>query len=218
MVDQLIYIYIYIHGAFNKFPDFFVQAFKIVVIAIHLMRWLTNFYDFSFKWTATAAFGIHPTKAWLSQLENFKNAIWTLEEGYAIKFCFKLGKKCHAMKAGSTAMTQRPRDWVPSGIMLALSDLRKPDRANLPRNFWWSLFWQHWHDPHVLGSHWTDSQQGILCWGFKGVQQEIPSEEASTLQIGSVAFPPGQYTSPQLHPCHRLFDQDGHQDSSSPSL
>ena len=28
---------------------------------------------------------------------------------------------------------------------------------------------------------------GLLCWGFKGVQQEIPSE-ASTLQIGSVAF------------------------------
>ena len=48
---------------------------------------------------------------------------------------------------------------------------------------------------------------GLVCWGFKGVQEEIPSEEASTLQIGSVAFPPGQYTSPQLHPCHRLFDQ-----------
>ena len=31
---------------------------------------------------------------------------------------------------------------------------------------------------------------GLLCWGFKGVQEEIPSEEASTLQIGSVAFPP----------------------------
>ena len=59
---------------------------------------------------------------------------------------------------------------------------------------------------------------GLLCWGFKGVQEEIPSEEASTLQIGSVAFPPGQCTSPQLHLCHRLFDQDGHQDSSSPSL
>ena len=29
---------------------------------------------------------------------------------------------------------------------------------------------------------------GLLCWGFKGVQEEIPSEEASTLQIGSVAF------------------------------
>ena len=58
----------------------------------------------------------------------------------------------------------------------------------------------------------------VLCWGFKGIQEEIPSEEASTLQIGSVAFPPGQCTSPQLHPCHRLFDQGGHQDSSSPSL
>ena len=57
---------------------------------------------------------------------------------------------------------------------------------------------------------------GILWWCFKGVQQEIPREEASTLQIGSVAFPAGQCTSPQLHRCHRLFDQDGHQDSSPP--
>ena len=47
---------------------------------------------------------------------------------------------------------------------------------------------------------------GLICWGFKGVQEEIPWEEASTLQIGSVAFPPGQCTNPQLHPCHRLFD------------
>ena len=65
---------------------------------------------------------------------------------------------------------------------------------------------------------WLAKGLGLLCWGFKGVQKEIPSEEASTLQIGSVAFPPGQYTSPQLHPCHRLFDQDWHQDSSLPSL
>ena len=59
---------------------------------------------------------------------------------------------------------------------------------------------------------------GLICWGFKGVQEEIPREEVSTLQIGSVAFPPGQCTSPQLHPCHRQFDQDGHQDSSLLSL
>ena len=30
---------------------------------------------------------------------------------------------------------------------------------------------------------------GLLCWGFKRVQEEILSEETSTLQIGSVAFP-----------------------------
>ena len=59
---------------------------------------------------------------------------------------------------------------------------------------------------------------GLLCWGFKGVQEEIPSEEASILRIGSVAFPPGQCTSPQLHPCHRLFDQDGHHLPYSPDL
>ena len=44
---------------------------------------------------------------------------------------------------------------------------------------------------------------GLLFWGFKGVQEEIPSEEASTLQIGSVAFPRGQCTSPQQQRCHR---------------
>ena len=65
---------------------------------------------------------------------------------------------------------------------------------------------------------WLAKGLGLLCWGFKGVQQEIPSEEASTLQIGSVTFPAGQCTSPQLHPCHRLFDQDGHQDCFSASL
>ena len=37
---------------------------------------------------------------------------------------------------------------------------------------------------------------GYLFWGFKGVQEEIPREVACTIQIGSEAFPPGQYTSP----------------------
>ena len=64
---------------------------------------------------------------------------------------------------------------------------------------------------------WLAKRLGLLCWGFKGVQEEIPSEEVSTLQIGSVAIPPGQCTSPQLYLSHRLFDQDGHQDNSSVS-
>ena len=59
---------------------------------------------------------------------------------------------------------------------------------------------------------------GLLCWGFKGVQEEILPEKDSTLQIWSVTFPPGQCTSPQLHSCHRLFDQDGHQPPYSPDL
>ena len=85
-------------GAFNKFPEFFCtgiencrRLLKIqYVIAIHLLRWLTNCYDFRFKWTATAAIGIHLTKTWWSQLVIFKK-----EERYAIKFCCKLGEKGH---------------------------------------------------------------------------------------------------------------------------
>ena len=122
------------------------------------------------------------------------------------------------MKAESTAMTQRPRDRVPSGSMLALLDQEGKTELIHLQTFDDHFFWQHWYDLHALGSHWTDSQQEILCWGFKGVQEEIPSEETSTLQIGSMAFPAGQCNSPQLHPCHRLFDQGGHQDSFSPSL
>ena len=86
--------YIY-GGCIQCFQTFFVWAFKIVVdswkitvIAIHLMRWLTNFYDFKFKWTATAGIGMHPSKAWLSQLVNFKNAIWHFRRTICYKILF----------------------------------------------------------------------------------------------------------------------------------
>ena len=121
---------------------------------------------------------------------NFKNAIWTLEERYAIKFCFKLGKNAMRWKLD---LLLWPRDqetelpveacW-PSQAQEGQTDQIHPETFDDPS------FWQHWHDLHALGSHRTNSQQGILYWGFKGVQEEIPREEASTLQIGSVAFPP----------------------------
>ena len=70
--------------------------------------------------------------------------------------------------------------------------------------------------------HWVPTGQTVNREYYVEVlrefKEEIPKEKASTLQIGPVGFPPGQCTSPQLHPCHKLFDQDGHQDSSSPSL
>ena len=66
-----------------SFLTYFVQAFKIVVdfwkLLLPYIFWDDRpiFYDFRFKWTATAVIRIHPTKAWLSQLVNFQNAIWT---------------------------------------------------------------------------------------------------------------------------------------------
>ena len=58
------------------------------VIAIHLMRWRTNFYYFSYS----SNWNTPPLKPdchnwWISKIQSD-----TLEERYAIKFCFKHGK------------------------------------------------------------------------------------------------------------------------------
>ena len=177
------------------------------------MGWQINFYDFSFKWTATAAIRIHPTKAWLSQLVNVKNAIWredTLEERYAIKFYFKLGKNA----TETYGMLQTAFDHLACIEHQFLSGIRDSRRAGSP----WGMIRGVGGVRESIHQSWLAKDLGLLRWDFKGVQKEIPREEASTLQIGSVVFPPGQCTSPQLHPCHRLFDQDGHQHSSSAFL
>ena len=111
---------------------------------------------------------------------------------------------------------QRPRDRVPSGYMLALPDPRRPDRANPPTKILMIPFFDSTGMiyMHSVPTGLTDNKE-YYVEVLREVQEEIPSEDASNLQIVSVAFPPGQCTSPQLHPRHRLFDQDGHQDSSS---
>ena len=180
------------------------------VMAIHLLRWLTNFYDFSFKWTATAAIGIHTEcqSWWISQMQSKRED--TLDERYAIKFCFKLGENA-TETYGMLQTAFRPscmnRHEFLSGIGRKAGSLWGMMRSvgGVRKSVHQSLL------AEGLGL-------GLLCWGFKGVQEEIPREEVSTLQIGSVAFPPGQCTSTQLHPFHRLFEQDGHQHSSSASL
>ena len=135
------------------------------------------------------------------------------EERYAITFCFKLGKNATETHMECFRLLLEHLAWIEHQFLSGIRDSRKAGsllgmmrgvggvRKSI-HNSWLAK---------GLGL-------GLLCWGFKRVQEEIPSEEASTLQIGSVAFPAGQCTSPQLQPCHRLFDQDGHQDSLSPSL
>ena len=143
---------------------------------------------------------------WISKMQSD-----TLEERYAIKFCSKLGKRpqkcmeCFRLLLEHLALIEH-QFW--SGIR----DSRKAESL-------WGMMRDVGGVRKSTHQSWLAKGLGVglLCWGFKGVQVEIPREEAITLQIGSVTFPPGQCTSPQLHPCHRLFDQDGHQDSSSPS-
>ena len=142
---------------------------------------------------------------WISKMQSGRE-----EERYAIKFCFKLGENAtetyamlqtafrrFCMNRASVFEWHRDSRKAGSlwGMMRGVGGVRKSEQQR-----------------------WLAKGLGLLCWGFKGVLEEIPREEASTLQIVSVEFPPGQCTSTQLHPCHRLFEQDEHQDSSSASL
>ena len=140
-----------VRDAFNKFPDFFVQAFKIV-----LHSWKFSMLLQDILWDDWLIFMISGSNEQLQQeleytLIKLESHSWwiskqqsgredTLEKRYTIKFLQFLMLWLPAMKAGSTAITQRPRDIVPSGSMLALPAPRKLDRANSPTNFWWSHF------------------------------------------------------------------------------
>ena len=144
---------------------------------------------------------------WISKMHSDN-----LEEQYAIKFCFKLGK--NATETYRMFQTTFEQSYMNRASVFEChkrfkegrESVRDDERCGRSKKV---------NTPQLMGQRF---RLGLLRWGFKGVQEEIPWEEASTLQIGSVAFPQGQCTSPQLHSCHRLFDQDGHQDSSSPSL
>ena len=157
------------------------------------MRWLTNFYDFRFKWTATAAIGMHATKAWLSLVVNFKNAIWHFRRAICNKIMF--GKNLEKMpqkRLECFRLLLEHLAWIEHQFWRDIRDSRKEGSL-------WGMVRGVGGVRKSIDQSWLAKglELGLLCWGFKGVQEEIPSEEASTLQIESVAFIPGQYTSPK---------------------
>ena len=147
---------------------------------------------------------------WISKVQSGRED--TSEKRYAIKFCFKLGKNA-TETYGMFRLLLEHLAWIEHQFLSGIRDSKKAGSL-------WGMMRGVGGVRKSIDQSWLAKGLGLglLCWGFKGVQEEIRSDDASTLQIGSVAFPPGQCTSPQLHPCHRLFDQDGHQDSSLPFL
>ena len=171
-----IYIYIYIYEVNTiSFQTFFIRAFKIVVDS-----WKFTMLLLYILWHDWPIFMISGSNqqlqqqleyTLLSQLVNFKNAIWSLEERYTIKLCFKLGKNAMRWKLD---LLLWPRDQETEFPVEAcwLSQTQEVQAEQFhPQTFDDPFLWQHWHDLHALGSHWTDSQQGILCWSLKGVQE-----------------------------------------------
>ena len=170
-------VYCELRGAFDKFPDFFVRAFIIVVDS-----WKFTMLLLYLLWDDWPIFMISGLNKQLQQQLEYTLLKPDCHSWWISKMHQFLSGIRDSRKVGSLWRTMRGVGGVKKSI----------DQSWLAKG---------------LGL-------GLLCWGFKGVQEEIPLGEASTLQIGSVAFPPGQCTSPQLHPCHRLFVQDGHQHNS----
>ena len=198
-----------------SFQTFFVQAFKIVVDS-----WKFSVLLLYILWDDWPIFMISASNEQLQQqleytllkpdchswsISKMQSGLEdTLEEWYAINFCFKVGK--NAMEC--LILLFNHLAWIEHQFLGGIRDSRKTGSL-------WGIM-RCGRSKEVNRPELIAKGLGLLCWGFKGVQEETPWEEASTHQIGSVAFP--QYTSPQLHPCHRLFDQDGHQHSSSAFL
>ena len=148
---------------------------------------------------------------WISEIQSGRED--TLEERYAINSVLNLEKMMPQKRMECFRLLLEQLAWIEHQFLSGIRDSRKAGSL-------WGMMRGVGGVRKSIDQSWLAKGLGLglLCWGFKGIQEEIPSEEASTLQIGSVAFPPGQCTSSQLRPCQRLFDQDEHQDSCSPSL
>ena len=146
---------------------------------------------------------------WISKMQSGR--VDTLEEQYVIKFCFKHGKEMPQKRMECFRLLLEHLAWIEHQFLSGIRDSRKAGSL-------WGMMRDVGEVRKPMLQSWLAKGLGLLCWGFRGVQEDITREETCTLQIGSVVFPPGQCTRPQLYPCHWLFEQDGHQDSSSPSL
>ena len=189
----------YVCGAFNKFPDIFVLPFKIIVDSWKFtMLLLYILWD---DWTIFMILGSNEQLQqqlgytllkpdchswWISKMQSGHED--ALEERYAIKFCFKLRKKKTQKRMECFRLLLEDLAWIEHQFLSGIRDSRNAGCL-------WGMMRCVGGVRKSIHKSWLAKGLGlglgILCWGFKGVQEEIPLEEASTLQIGSVAFPPG---------------------------
>ena len=136
---------------------------------------------------------------WISKMQSERED--TLEQRYPITFCFKLGKNATETLDCFRLLLEHLA-WIERQFLSGIRDSRKAGSL-------WGMMRGVGGVRKSIHQSWLAKglglRLGLLCWGFKGVPEEIPSEDASTLQVGSVAFPPGQCTSLQLHPWWRQF-------------
>ena len=186
-----------------SFQTFFVQAFEIVVDS-----WKFTMLLLYVLWDDWPVFMISASNEQLQQQLEYTllkpdcHTWWilkmlsdTLEERYAIKLCFKLGN--NATETYGMLQIAFGPSCMNRASAFEWHKIFKEGRESVSDDERYGMS-KEVNTPKLIDQR---VRVGLLCWGFKGVQEEIPSEQASTLQIGSVAFLP-----------------DGHQDSSLASL
>ena len=126
----------YMRGAFNKFPYFFVQSFRIV-----LDSWKFSMLLLYILWDDRPIFMISASNEqqqqqleytqqkpdchswWISKMQSGRED--TPEERYAIKFRFKLGKKCHRNVRKCFRLLFDHLAWIKHQFLSGIKDSRK---------------------------------------------------------------------------------------------
>ena len=126
-----------LRGAFNRFPDFFVQTFKIVVDSWKFSRLLLYII-----WDDWPIFMISASNEQLQQQLEYTlqkpdcHSWWiskmqsrhedTLEERYSIKLCFKLGKMPQKRMEGFRLLFDHLA-WIEHEFLSGIRDSRKAE-------------------------------------------------------------------------------------------
>ena len=148
------------------------------VIAIHLLRWLTNFMISGLNEQLQQQLEYTLLKPdcyswWISKMQSGRED--TLEERHAINSVLNF-EKIPQKRMKYFRLLFDHLAWIEHQFLSGIRDSRKAGSL-------WGMMRGVGGVKKSIHQSWLDKRLGLglLCWGFKGVQEEIPREEASTL-------------------------------------
>ena len=127
----------------------------------------------------------------------------TLEERYAIKFCFKRGK--NASKTNGMLQTAFGASCMNRALVFEWHKRFKEGRESVKDDERCGRS-KEINRPELIGQRVRFRVTMLRFWGSSGRDSVGRGQHSSN------------WVSARFHPCYRLFDQNGHQETSSASL